>query len=131
MRMGRILGYDQYGLTLDQEQPLRRRGRAGGAAIGGLRAPRPARPRPGAAAHLDQRADDGADHVVEEPVGLDFQGHEVRARAPLPRSTREVEDRADAVLPRRAGGLEAAEVVRADAAAAARVHGFGVQPAVA
>ena len=41
-----------------------------------------------------------------------------------------VEDRADARLSRRAGGLEAAEVVRAQQAGGGPLHGVGIEPPV-
>ena len=89
-------------LDADQKKPLRRSGPPCQAAVG-----RPQhffRPvlRPCASADLDQGADDRTDHIVEEAVGLDFQGHEISppalpcsflgmlpksAPSPLPRST--------------------------------------------
>ena len=86
---------------------MRRRGLAGGAAVhGGEHLGRP-RLGPDAAAHLDQRAHDRPDHVVEEPVGLDFDGHEILPLPPAPLDP-QGENRADACLARRAGGRYAA-----------------------
>ena len=68
----------------NQEQALWRGGRAGGAAIHGAQDFAGPGLRPGAAAHFDQRADDGADHVVEESVSLDLDCDKIVGGPPLP-----------------------------------------------
>ncbi len=108
---------------------MRRRGPARPAAIHRLQHLARPRFRPGAAAHVDQRADDRADHIIEEPVGLDFQGDEVLALPPAPLDA-QVIDRADARFSRRSGGLETAEIVRADQRRGGPLHGVGIQSPV-
>lgn len=131
----------------EQAQPLRRGGRAGDATILGVE--NFGRPSygPTTAAHLDQGADDSADHVVEESVGFDLEGDEIvvgghesgQSRfgwkqigslpCPAPLDG-EVEDGSDAGFPLGSAGLKAAEVVGAEQSVGGVLHGFGVKAAV-
>ena len=103
-----------------EEQALWRRGRAGLPSIAGSHHLTDPVRWPPAPPHLDQAADDVADHVVEKPVGFDFQGP---TPAPQRRCQRQgIEsprllspvtkaDVADGRLAGGAGGLKTGEIV--------------------
>src|SRR5208283_3281653 len=82
--------------------------------------------RPSAATYVYQRAHNRAHHIVKEPVGLDFHGDKVLALPPAPFDA-QVMDRADAGFSGGAGGLETAEIVRADEGIGGPLHGIDIQ----
>src|SRR5207247_1877512 len=96
-----------------QKKSLRRRGGAGGAAV--ARGEDFAGPgfRLLAAADERQRADDVADHVVEKPVGFDFDMEQVGTPLPCPAPLDgDFVDGANRAGPLGSAGLKAGEVVR-------------------
>ena len=77
-------------IDADEKQAVRRRGLAGAAAVaGGEHFGGPVDVAL-AAADFDQRADDRADHVVEEAVAGDFDGDAVGIARRRPRADRRV-----------------------------------------